>query len=61
MVVVSCAVTRTVNALEPTDRAMAPLAEPLVTAVPCTVTVALLSAVVGVSLAWVWSLATVPV
>ena len=57
----SWAVTRTVIALAPTLSAMAPLAEPLVTAVPATVTVAELCATVGVSFACVLAFVTVAV
>jgi len=54
------AVARTVMRLSPTSRAMAALAEPLVTAASCTVTVtSLLWVVVGVSFTWVTGLSTV--
>ncbi len=49
VVVPSAAVTSTVTVLAPTVSAIAPDAAPLVTATPFTVTVAVLSAVVGVS------------
>ena len=57
----SCAVTLTVIALAPSLSAMAALAEPLVTAVPSTVTVAAECATVGVTFAWVLAFATVAV
>ena len=57
----SCAVTRTVIAFAPSLSVMAPLSEPLETAVPCTVTVAVESATVGVSFACVLAFATVAV
>ena len=57
------AVTRTMISLSPTSKAMAPLAEPLVTEARLpdlpTCTVESLSATVGVSRAWVTVSATV--
>ena len=62
VVVVSSAVTRTVMAVVPSERAMASLAVPLPTVAPSTVTVALpVSSTVGVSFAWVMVLVTLPV
>ncbi len=45
----SCAVTTVVMVLLPTFNEIAPLAEPLLTVVPLTLTVALLSVTVGVT------------
>ena len=62
MVVLSSAVTRTVMAVSPSERAMASLAVPLPTVAPSTVTVALpVSSTVGVSFAWVMALVTLAV
>ncbi len=59
MVVPSCAVTTTVMAVSPPSvRAMAPLAWPVVTAVPFTLTVAFSWSTVGVTLMLLTALAT---
>ena len=58
MVTPSWAVTSTVIVLLPTARLMLPEAEPLVTAVPLTFTVAVLSVTVGVTVSEVTLLAT---
>ena len=54
----SCAVTTTLTLFIPTTRLIGPDAEPLATVVPFTVTVALASAVVGVTVTDVTAFAT---
>jgi hypothetical protein len=61
VVVPSCAVATTVTVLLPTLRLITPDAVPLVTAVPFTVTVALLSDTVGVTVMLLTPFATLAV
>ena len=61
VVVPSCAVTTVVMVLLPTARAIEPDAEPLVTVLPFTVTVAVASLVVGVTVMLAVALGTLAV
>ena len=61
MVVPSCAVTTTLIGLAPTTKAIAPDALPLATVVPLTLTVAVASATVGVTVIELTALATASV